>query len=104
METTSHDSDDLCTVLINSVETLSKKLDKQDEQIRRLTDKLDDNSKSTAELTTTIKDSNKIFEQVSTGVKSLYEKVTQLEILSKMMSGGFGALGPLFGGQQPKKP
>jgi len=104
METTSHDSDDLCTVLINSVETLTKRLDKQDEQIRKLTDRLDDNSRSVSELNLTIKDSNKIFEQVSSGVKSLYDKVTQLELLSKLM-GSMGGLGPLFGGQQgPKKP
>lgn len=103
MEAKSHDSDDLCTVLINSVETLSKKLDKQDEQIRRLSDALVENTKSADVLTNTVQDSNKIFEQVATGVKSLYDKVTQLEILSKMM-GGLGALGPLFGGQPPKKP
>lgn len=97
------DSDELCTVLHNSIETLTKRLDKQEELSRKLVDELKDNSKATGQLTETVKDSNKIFEQVATGVKSLYDKVTQLEILSKMMSGGLGALGPLFGGPQPKK-
>ena len=105
METTSHDSDEISTVLINTVEALSKKVDKLEDLLKRNNDLKAANNIALQELKTTITDSNKIFEQVSQGVKDLYDKVRGLEILSKLagninLGSLLGGLGNITGGQK----
>jgi uncharacterized coiled-coil protein SlyX len=108
MESKSHDSDELVTALINSVETLSKKHDKMETLLSKVIESNEEMVESIQELNETILNSNKIFDQVATGVKDLYEKVKALEIITKLM-GNLGSLGPLLGGlgspppQPPKK-
>jgi len=105
MDPKSHDSDQLTSTLINSFEALSKRLDKQEDALKKNTEALQGVVTSQKQLEVTINSTNKIFDQVATGVKDLYEKVKQLEILGKLM-GNFANLGPLFsgmgGGSKPK--
>lgn len=102
MEAKSHDSDQLVTTLVNSMEALTKRLDKQEDTLKKCAEATNNLILATKQLDTTVNSSNKIFDQVATGVKDLYEKVKQLEILGKLM-GNFANLGPLFGGAGPKK-
>jgi uncharacterized phage infection (PIP) family protein YhgE len=97
MESKSHDSDQLVNTIINSFEALSKRLEKQEEALKKNTEACQALISSQKQLEVTINSTNKIFDQVATGVKDLYEKVKQLEILGKLM-GNFANLGPLFGG------
>lgn len=97
MESKSHDSEELTTVLINSVETLSKRIDKLEDQIKANNEV---NAKTVAalnQLNSTVISTNKVFDEVSDGIKGLYEKVKQLEIWGKLL-GNLGSLGPLLGG------
>lgn len=104
MESKSHDSDELVSTLINSVETLSNRFDKMESLLKKGIQTSERHVESIGELKNTIESSNKIFEQVATGVKELYEKVKTLEIVGKLM-GQLSGLGPLLGGlgQPPKK-
>lgn len=97
MESKSHDSDQLTNTLINSFEALSKRLDKQEESLRKNSEASQSLVSAVKQLEITVNSTNKIFDQVATGVKDLYEKVKQLEILGKLM-GNLANLGPLFGG------
>lgn len=97
MEPKSHDSDQLTNALLNSVETLAKKLDRQEETLKKSVEANQALVAAVKQLELTVNNSNKIFDQVATGVKDLYEKVKQLEILGKLM-GNLANLGPLFGG------
>jgi prophage DNA circulation protein len=97
MESKSHDSDELVAALLNSVETLSKKFDKLDDQVKKNTDSSEKVNESLLELNKTVLATNTVFDQVATGVKDLYEKVKTLEIITKVM-GNLGNLGPLLGG------
>lgn len=103
MDAKSHDSDELHTLMLNSLETLSKKVEKLEEQVKKQNELSVVNSNALVELNKTVITTNKIFDQVSQGVKDLYDKVKSLELIGKMM-GNLGALGPLFGGgQKPGK-
>ena len=97
MESKSHESDELTTVLINSVETLSKRIDKLEDQLKTNNDINGKTVVALKELNTTILGTNKVFDEVSEGIKGLYEKVKQLEIWGKLL-GNLGSLGPLLGG------
>lgn len=97
MESKSHDSDQLTNTLINSFEALSKRLDKQEEALKKNSEASQALVSAVKQLEITVNSTNKIFDQVATGVKDLYEKVKQLEILGKLM-GNLANLGPLFGG------
>jgi len=91
--------DELTTLLINSVETLSKRIDKLEEQLKRNCDIQNKNISVVQELNTTILSTNKIFDEVKQGIRNLYEKVKALEIWSKVLSN----FGPLLGGLGQKK-
>lgn len=97
MDSKSHDSDQLIAALLNSVETLAKKMDRQEEALKKSTEVNQGLHAAVKALEVTVTNSNKIFDQVATGVKDLYEKVKQMEILGKLM-GNIANLGPLFGG------
>jgi len=97
MEPKSHDSDQLTNTLINNFEALSKRLDKQEEALKKNYEASQSLVVAIKQLELTVNNSNKIFDQVAQGVKDLYEKVKQLEILGKLM-GNLANLGPLFGG------
>lgn len=103
MDTKSHESEELYTTLINSIEALSKRIDKLDENLKKNSENVATLNVTTKQLDTTIMGSNKVFDQVSQGIKDLYEKVKQLELISKLMS-NLGGLGPLFGGGVGPKP
>jgi len=104
MESKGHNSDELVSALINSVEILSKRFDKNEAQLAKILETNEELIESSHELNETVIKSNKIFEQVATGVKELYDKVKTLDIVTKLM-GNLGSLGPLLGGlgSQPKK-
>jgi len=87
-------NEELQTLLINSIESLSKRIEKLEEQLKKNCEAQTKNISVTQELNTTVLASNKVFDQVSTGVKDLYEKVKALEMWSKLL----GNLGPLLGG------
>jgi len=91
MESKSHD--ELSTVLLNSLETLSKRMEKLEEVIKKQNELTSANTLSVVELSKTVTTSNKVFDQVAQGVKDLYEKVKSMELIAKMM----GNLGPLLG-------
>jgi uncharacterized coiled-coil protein SlyX len=97
MESKSHESDELTTVLINSVETLSNRIDKLEDQLKTNNDINAKTVVALTELNTTVLGTNKVFDEVSEGIKGLYEKVKQLEIWGKLL-GNIGSLGPLLGG------
>ena len=97
MESKNHDSEDLTAVLINSVETLSTRIDKLEEQFKSHNEINKKTLAALESLNTTVIATNKVFDEVSSGVKGLYEKVKQLEIWGKLL-GNLGALGPLLGG------
>jgi len=107
MDPKSHESEELTTVLINSVETLSKRIDKLEDQLKINNDINAKTVVALTELNTTVLVTNKVFDEVSEGIKGVYEKVKQLEIWSKLL-GNLGSLGPLLGGlggfgNSPKK-
>jgi uncharacterized coiled-coil protein SlyX len=87
-------NEELQTLLINSIESLSKRIEKLEEQLKKNCEAQTKNISTIQELNTTVLASNKVFDQVSTGVKDLYEKVKTLEMWSKLL----GNLGPLLGG------
>ena len=92
MKSKSHD--DLFPIIASNLDSLSNSMSKLEAQLKKNTDA---SSKLEAKLGTlidTVSESNKSFDRVSVAVKSLYDKVTQLEIISKLLGGG---LGPLFG-------
>jgi len=97
MDPKSHESEELTTVLINSVETLSKRIDKLEDQLKINNDINAKTVVALTELNTTVLVTNKVFDEVSEGIKGVYEKVKQLEIWSKLL-GNLGSLGPLLGG------
>jgi len=96
METTSRDSEELNTLLINSLEALTKKLDKIEDALKNSNELQSSNNTALVDLKAAVISSNKVFEQVSQGVKDLYEKVRGLEILSKLA--GNLNLGSILGG------
>ena len=92
MKSKSHD--DLFPIIASNLDSLSNSMSKLEAQLKKNTDA---SSKLEAKLGTLIdavSESNKSFDRVSVAVKSLYDKVTQLEVISKLLGGG---LGPLFG-------
>lgn len=97
MDSKSHDSDQLTNALMNSVEVLTKRLEKHEEAIKKNVDASNALVAAVKQLDVTVNSSNKVFDQVAQGVKDLYEKVKQLEIFTKLM-GNLANLGPLFGG------
>jgi len=103
MESKSHDSEQLTNALISSLESLSKRLDKHEEMLKKNYETNQQLLVATKELDSTIKSSNKIADQIAQGVKDLYEKVKQLEMFGKLM-GNLANLGPLFGGMGGPKP
>jgi len=96
MEGKSRDSDELNTLLINSIEVLTKKIDKVEDLLKDSNNLQSSNNVALNDLKTAVISSNKVFEQVSQGVKDLYEKVRGLEILSKLA--GNLNLGSILGG------
>lgn len=92
MESKSHD--ELNTVLLNSLETLTKRIEKLEEQTKKQNELSHANTQAVNELNKTVLMTNKVFDQVAQGVKDLYDKVKSLELIGKMM----GNLGPLLGG------
>jgi len=86
--------DELTTMLINSIEALTKRIDKLEDQLRKNAEIHQKNIIVSQELNTTILSTNKVFDQVSLGIRDLYEKVKALEVWSKLI----GNLGPLLGG------
>jgi len=105
VDSKSHDSDELVAVLINSMETLTSRLDRLEDQIKKQNEISAKLAEGMTTVNTTIKSTNEVFDQVSTGVKELYEKVKTLEVVGKLMS-NLQNLGPLLGGLggQPNKP
>jgi hypothetical protein len=110
MDSKSHDSDET-TILINKVESLNKRLDKLEDQLKLNSDNLALNTSASQELKLTVAESNKTFEQVSEGIKNLYDKIRGFEMLSKLGAGlGNINLGSILGGlgglgtPPPKKP
>ena len=105
MEGKSRDSEEINTLLINSIEALTKKLDKVEDLLKDSNDLQSSNNTALVGLKTAVLTSNKVFEQVSQGVKDLYDKVRGLEILSKLA--GNLNLGSILGGlgnaSSPKK-
>lgn len=97
MDSKSHNSEELATVMINTVSALTKRLEKLEEQLKKNTDAATENTQKLVKLDETVTSANKIFNQVAEGVKDLYEKVRTLEIVTKLMS-NIGSLGPLLGG------
>ena len=94
METKSHDSDELSTIMVNTMSSLTKRLEKLEEQLKKNTEAAVENTAKMGKLDETVTAANKIFDQVAVGVKDLYEKVRTLEIVTKLM----GNIGPLLGG------
>lgn len=88
--------DELTTLLINSLESLTKRIDKLEDQLKKNTEVQNKNISSIQELNVTILNTNKIFDEVSSGITNLYEKVKGLEMWSKLL----GNLGPLLGGMK----
>lgn len=86
--------DELTTMLINSIETLAKRIDKLEDQLKKNAEIQTKNTVVIQDLNTTILSTNKIFDQVSQGIKDLYEKVKALEVWSKLI----GNFAPLLGG------
>jgi len=105
MESTSRDSEELNTLLINSLEALTKKLDKVEDLLKSSNDLQANNNIALQDLKQAVLTSNKVFDQVSQGVKDLYDKVRGLEVLSKLA--GNLNLGSILGGlgnaTNPKK-
>jgi uncharacterized coiled-coil protein SlyX len=85
---------ELTTLLINSVETLSKRIEKLEEQLKKSVEMHNKNINVVQELNTTILSTNKVMDQVAQGITSLYEKIKAMEVWSKLI----GNLGPLLGG------
>ena len=104
VDTKSHDSDELVTVLINKFESLSKRLEKLEDQIKKQNEITSKTQESLVTLNETVQSTNEVFDQVATGIKELYEKVKTFEVVAKLMS-NFQNLGPLLGGLggQPKR-
>jgi len=104
VDTKSHDSDELVTVLINKFESLSKRLEKLEDQVKKHNEISLKMCESTETLNETVQATNEVFDQVATGIKDLYEKVKTFEVVAKLMS-NFQNLGPLLGGLggQPKR-
>lgn len=103
VDTKSHDSDELVTILVNKFESLSKRLEKLEDQVKKQNEISLKMCESTEILNKTVKATNEVFEQVATGIKELYEKVKTFEVVAKFMS-NFQNLGPLLGGLgQPKR-
>ena len=92
MESKSHD--DLFPVLVNNLESLSNSLKKVEAQLKKNTETSSKVVEKLDALVHTVSESNKTFDKVSVSIKNLYDKVTQLEVISKLFGGG---LGPLFG-------
>jgi uncharacterized coiled-coil protein SlyX len=100
--------EELTTHLINSLQALSTRIDKLEEQFKSHNEINKKTLTALETLNKTVVSTNKVFDEVSDGIKGLYEKVKQLEIWGKLL-GNLGSLGPLLGGLgnlggQPKKP
>ena len=65
METQSHDSDELTTVLINSVETLTKRMDGLESQLKKHNESSKEHLAAVKELNSTFIDTNKIIDSDS---------------------------------------
>jgi len=105
VDSKSHDSDELVTLLVNKFESLSTRLEKLEDQVKKQEETSSKMCENIETLNETIKSTNEVFDQVATGIKDLYEKVKSFEIITKLM-GNLGTLGPLLGGLggQPKRP
>ena len=104
VDTKSHDSDELVTVLVNKFESLTKRLEKLEDQVKKQNEISLKMCESTETLNETVQATNEVFDQVATGIKDLYEKIKTFEVVAKLMS-NFQNLGPLLGGLggQPKR-
>ena len=95
MKSKSHD--DLFPVIASNLEALSNSLDKVEAQLKKNTESSSKLVSKLDALVDVVSESNKSFDKVSVSIKNLYDKVTQLEVISKLLGGG---LGPLFGQQK----
>ena len=92
MKSKSHD--DLFPIIASNLESLANSLGKLEAQLKKSTDTSSKLESKLGNLIDAVSESNKSFDRVSVVVKNLYDKVTQLEVISKLLGGG---LGPLFG-------
>ena len=92
MKSKSHD--DLFPVIASNLEALSNSLEKLEAQLKKNTESSSKLVVKLDALVDVVSESNKSFDKVSVSIKNLYDKVTQLEAISKLLGGG---LGPLFG-------
>ena len=97
MKSKSHD--DLFPVVASNLEALSASLGKVEAQLKKNTEVSSKLIGKLDSLVDAVSESNTAFDKVSVSIKNLYDKVTQLEVISKLLGGG---LGPLFG-QKGKK-
>ena len=92
MKSKSHD--DLFPIIASNLESLSNSVEKLEAQLKKNTESSSKLIVKLDALVDAVSESNKSFDKVSVSVKNLYDKVTQLEVISKLLGGG---LGPLFG-------
>lgn len=97
VDSKSHDSDELVTLLANKFESLSTRLEKLEDQVKKQNESSEKIGESLETLNETVKATNEVFDQVATGIKDLYEKVKTFEVVAKLMN-NFQNLGPLLGG------
>ena len=92
MKSKSHD--DLFPIIASNLESLSNSVEKLEAQLKKNTESSSKLIVKLDALVDAVSESSKSFDKVSVSVKNLYDKVTQLEVISKLLGGG---LGPLFG-------
>lgn len=88
------EKDQLDLKLLNTLESLSKKVDTLTDALKQSNTNLSNNTEGVKNLKETISNTNDIFQKVSQGVQDLYAKVQQIEMVAKLAK----QFGPMFGG------